>query len=397
MQLNESAFLINNEKYRRVKGQDIDIGEPLSHSVYSQNGDLLLKNGRIITTIRQKSILLNAGFILLSDLKKRNRVPHTQVPLLSTRKPVNEDVFDIKSRWLEELYLVFNLQHKVDASNFCSKILALALEIQIVTETQAENLLAAFQLDQENHYGLVHSLHCAVICESLALSIDMPRIERLGVIAGALTHDIGIVEIQDELHKQETALSDEQWQEVQQHPVIGHKKLIKMGVNDADWLAIALSHHERINGKGYPKGLKGEEVPLSVRIMSISDIYTALIRPTVFRPENTGKSALTVLYKERGESLDAKLVDVLIQRMGVFPLGTLVKLVNDETAVVIKRGSNTTKPHVASILDHSKQLYKTPIKRDTSDADYKIVGELSLEKHRLIHSNIEKLFSHALN
>jgi len=388
-----SSEKIKNKKYRRVKGLDIEIGSPLISSVYSKENMLLLKKGRIITTQHQKLILVNSGYILKSV--KKELTPPLLTSAKNERYNVKGDIFDIKSRWLEELYLVFNLAEKEDKeekenTNFSHRILTLALEIQEVHEFQPNALLAAFQLDNENHYGLVHALHCAVLCEAIAKSLKVPRVERLGILAGALTHDLGIVTIQDKLHKQKESLSDEQWKDVQQHSRRGHQKLIDLGVSDKIWLEIALHHHERLNGTGYPDQLKADEMALGVRIMSIVDIYTAMIRPTIFRAENSGKTTLTILYKEKGISLDANLVDVLINKLGVFPLGTLVKLANGETAVVTKRGDVKSKPIVTALLGLDTGLYKKPVERDTALDEFKIKHDLSLVKHQLLQSQIEK-------
>lgn len=379
--------------YKRSNQLIIKIGEPLVQSVYSENGDLLLKKGRIITTERQKMILINLGFCLQSECEN---IPESRPKSLSASRNKSEnqeDIFDIKSRWLEELFRVFNLAKQTQVANFSYRVIRLATEIQRISECQQDALLAAFQLDHENHYGLVHALHCAVICETIAKSIGLSRIDRLGIIAGALTHDLGIVEVQDKLHQQKTALTDQQWQQIRQHPYQSWQKLVELGVNDKIWLDIAQQHHERLDGTGYPDGLSDKQLPLGVRIMAVADIYTALIRPTVFRSENSGKSALTVLYKERGATLDARLVDVLIKEIGVYPIGSLVRLSNQEIAVVIKCGEIKSKPVVSALLSPDGQIYPSSKLRQTAEIQFKIVKELSLAKNRFLHTNIENEWS----
>jgi HD-GYP domain-containing protein (c-di-GMP phosphodiesterase class II) len=374
----------------KVQKKEITVGVPLTNSIYNSTGELLLKKGRMITTLRQMDILLKQGHVQVnvqvSDRERKSTLPHC-------KRSVNIDIFDLKSIWLEELYLVFNLAKKTIATNFSYRLINLSLELQQQAENRQDALIAAFQLDHENHYGLIHALHCAVICEIIAKAEGIPRIERLSIIVGALTHDLGIIDVQDKLHQQITPLTDQQRTEIQTHSTKSYAKLCQLGVNDNTWLNIAKYHHERLDGSGYPDGLKGEEIPVSVKIMSIADIYTAIIRPTPFREEKSGKSALSILYREKNISLDARLIDLFIQEFGVNPPGSLVRLKNREIAVVTHRGASMIHPVVAALQSGDGVIYSPPKKRDTRDKNNKIVGNEPLKKNSLILSKVERLWA----
>ncbi len=379
----------------RVNGRDIQVGQPLARSVYSRSGELLLKKGRAITTSRQKDVLMQSGYFLNSDIESEALFRQSVMSIDDLNHVDDNDVFDVKNGWIEELYDVFNLIHHSEVVNFRYRILKLAVEMQCYIENHHDALLAAFQMDHENHYGLVHALFSATTCEMIAKSVGLTQIERLGIIAGALTHDIGIVEMQDKLHLQETSLSDEQWKLVRGHPKKSYDTLLELEVDDPVWLNIAHHHHERLDGSGYPEGLKGDQLSIAVRIMCIADMYTAIIRPTVFRSEKSGKKALTILYKERGTCLDAELIDLFIKEIGIFPLGSLVRLQSNEVAVVVKRGKTRSKPIVLAVLDVNGKAYPEAILRNSEVDEFKIIGEMSLVKNRLIYNRIEEAVSNA--
>ncbi|RRJ85211.1 HD-GYP domain-containing protein [Aestuariirhabdus litorea] len=392
-----------SQRFARVSVSDIEIGSPLTSSIYNAAGDLLLLKGRMITTQRQQTILLQQGYVDRQSASSGTRgaapANDAQRPLVASgrsRREQDEDIFLQLSQWLNRLFQLFNLSQKEQKVDFSYQVLQLALEIQLQCQRRPDTVLAALQMDHDNHYGLIHALHCAAICELIAKGEHLTQMERVSMIAGALTHDFGIIAMQDSLHQQAEKPSDEQWKKIRQHPEKGEALLREQGIDDPIWLALVRYHHERLDGSGYPDGVGSDKLSVPVRIMSIADTYTAITRPTAFRKESTVNSALRVLYTEGDQKLDRSLVERFIKRVGIYPCGSLVRLNNKEVAVVVEQNKDIKQPKVMALMGSNGHPLLKPQARDLEADDLKIVGVEPYGKFRSLQSSMETLWGNYL-
>jgi len=175
------------------------------------------------------------------------------------------------------------------------------------TVTTAANVLAARNMYTEGHVRRV-SAYAGRLAQWLNLPED--EVERIGI--AAMLHDIGKIGFSDRIFDNEdTELTRELFDEVRKHPDRGVEIL-----RDLDFLGAAIDyihcHHERLDGSGYPRGLRGEEIPLGARIISVADCFDAI---TTDRPYQKGKSreeAFAILRHLSGKSLSPELVDAFI-------------------------------------------------------------------------------------
>jgi HD-GYP domain-containing protein (c-di-GMP phosphodiesterase class II) len=137
-------------------------------------------------------------------------------------------------------------------------------------------------------------------------------------------------------------------------------------------------HHERLDGSGYPKGLKDEEISLYGRIAGIADSYAALVTPRAYANPLAPQDALMNLYQWAGTSFHAPLVEQFVQAIGVFPVGSLVELSTGEVSVVLAQNRlRRLQPRVLMLTWPDKRALPVPIERDLfqppRDADSKPV------------------------
>lgn len=141
------------------------------------------------------------------------------------------------------------------------------------------------------------------------LSLSMREIDEISILA--LLHDIGKVGIREEVLKKPSALTDEEWEEMKKHSAIG----CRIAQNTAELLSVAeyiLSHHERWDGKGYPRGLKGEEIPLLSRIIAVVDAYDAMTSDRPYRRALTHEEAVAELKNNAGTQFDPEIVKIFL-------------------------------------------------------------------------------------
>jgi two-component system response regulator RpfG len=183
-----------------------------------------------------------------------------------------------------------------------------------VREREKETLLRLARAgefrDEETGFHLIRMSRYSRL---IASAIGLERDEAETVELAAPLHDIGKIGIPDHILLKPQRLDDAEWKVMRRHPVIGHEilkgsasKYVRMGA------LIALGHHERYDGMGYPSGLDGDHIPLCARIVAVADVYDALTSVRPYKKAWKSADALEYLRAQRGKHFDPRLVDAFI-------------------------------------------------------------------------------------
>ncbi len=169
----------------------------------------------------------------------------------------------------------------------------------------------AFKVDQKDHYTKGHSDRVAKLSLILAKELHLPDGEVKALVAGSLLHDIGKIDVPDEVLKKRGRLTTEEYETIKNHPDAGIRRL--SGIK-FPWEIIPLirHHHERYDGKGYPAGLAGELIPLGARIICVADVFDALTSERPYREAFSPQKALDVMKREMGTAFDPLILETLI-------------------------------------------------------------------------------------
>jgi len=174
-------------------------------------------------------------------------------------------------------------------------------------------------LHEKNKREEQHSHRVSELCKSMGEALGMTEYENEELKSVGLLHDIGKITIDENVLNKPGKLTDDEWNEIKRHPEIGYR--ILNTVNDmSDMASYVLYHHERWDGKGYPKGLKGDEIPFVSRIINIVDSYDAMTSERSYQKALSKEVAIEELKKNAGTQFDAELVSVFIEKV----LGKLV-------------------------------------------------------------------------
>lgn len=193
--------------------------------------------------------------------------------------------------------------------------------------TSIKTLISVINAKDRYTYGHVERvvIYSRIIAEGLGLDIE----DKNNLVYGAYLHDIGKINISKEILNKKGKLTDEEWNELKQHPENG-VEIIKPVKSLEKVIPLILHHHERYDGKGYPYNLKGEEIPYLSRILTIADSFDAM---TSSRPYNIRKSydeALEELKRCKGLQFDPELVDKFIEILSTHSDNALI---NDIRAI----------------------------------------------------------------
>lgn len=172
--------------------------------------------------------------------------------------------------------------------------------------TLTESLVLA--LDARDAYTAGHSLAVAVYSRDIAIEIGMPECSVHRIYLAGLVHDIGKIAVSDAVLLKPGKLTAQEFDEIKKHPVVGAEILAPAQGFD-DILGAVRHHHERIDGGGYPDGLKGDSIPLVARILAVSDAYNAMTSARPYRQAMPVAKARSILEEHKGRQHDVKLVD----------------------------------------------------------------------------------------
>jgi len=207
----------------------------------------------------------------------------------------------------------------------------------------------------------IHSVNVSVFAIKTGIGLGYSRDQLVHLCMAALVHDIGMGKVPNEILTRHGSLSSSEAAQIKQHPDHGREALSALG-QDYQWLAdVAYEEHERENGQGYPRGLRGNQINEFAKIVGVADIFEAFSHPRTFRKTFVANEALQKLISMKGEFFDARVIKALMSEISMFPLGTYVQLNTDEVGKVIATNSNNVlKPVVAVLYDHTGARIRQP-------------------------------------
>lgn len=187
-------------------------------------------------------------------------------------------------------------------------------QYQKVKEGTLELILAlAKAMDSRDKYTLHHSENVANIAYKIAKKMGLSKSLCDAVHQGGLLHDIGKIGIPEQVLLKESKLTDEEYQTIKGHPVIGYEMIKHVAIFSENGIFdIVLYHHERFDGTGYPYGLKGAQIPLLARIITIADAFDAMMSKRVYRNELSLDICLCEIRKHKGTQFDPDIADVFL-------------------------------------------------------------------------------------
>jgi ribosomal protein S16 len=197
--------------------------------------------------------------------------------------------------------------------------------------------------------------------------------------------NISMAELQDRLAQQVEPVNEAQRQHIDQHSMQSVQKLEAMGVTDSVWLAAVKDHHAKSPGALSGK-TSGQRL---ARLIQRADMFAACLAPRSSRVPISPAAAMQASYFDENRQVD-EAGAALIKAVGIYSPGSFVKLGNNEVAMVIRRGANTTTPRVAVLVNREGIPTVEPMIRDTSQREYRIVSSVPYREMK-VKVNLQRL------
>lgn len=186
------------------------------------------------------------------------------------------------------------------------------IEKQVLKGQAIEKICIA--LYEKNQKIEEHAQKVGDICQQIGTILGLPEIESSYLKAAGLLHDMGKIVIEEQILNKAGKLSTHEWDEIKRHPELGYR-MLSSSYNLVELAEGVLSHHERWDGRGYPRGLKGEEIPMVARILAIADSYAAMTSERVYGQTLSKEEAINEIRKNMATQFDPQIAKIFIDHI----------------------------------------------------------------------------------
>ncbi len=349
----------------RIAPGALTIGKPLPWTVYDSDGNVLLRQGYVIQNNTQLEQLFERG---LFHPRKIERAEEEDVQDSRVTNPFAE--YTVLLQTLEAgLNAVTNRDPTAQR-----RLLGLTRMIGQMCQDAPDASLALVHLysieptiyEQILFYGILSDL------TARQFGLDEKRIAVL--VSAALTANLALVPVADKLNASNHVLTDEQRAVIKKHPQRSIQALKDAGINNPLLMKIIAQHHEQSDGSGYPEGLSGTDIRGEAEILAISERYVAVISRRAYRPRMSVLEAHKLIASLADGVFRPAIPKAMLNVLTDYPPGTLVRLANNEIAVIVKRPYRVRGPFARAIIGPRGNRYTGTFERDCSQLEYNVVG-----------------------
>lgn len=239
-------------------------------------------------------------------------------------------------------------------------------EVVSSVDRNAEALVSLARLKLADEYTYMHSLAVCTLMIAVGRRLGLSDDECREAGMAGLLHDIGKALIPQEILNKPGQLTDEEFELIKTHPERGHELLVDTGCQSEGVLDVCLHHHERLDGQGYPHGLTGDRLTLIARMGAVCDVYDAITSNRPYKAAWDPAEAISRMVKWKGH-FDVEVLRALINSVGIYPTGSLVRLASGRLAVVVEQHpTRPTAPRVKVFFSTRSNLPLQPQVLDLS-------------------------------
>ncbi|GGE64803.1 hypothetical protein GCM10011533_16470 [Streptosporangium jomthongense] len=349
----------------RIAPGALTIGRPLPWDVFDADGNRLLCQGYVIQTDTQLEQLFERG-------RFKPRV--IDVPQEDSEASGGEARCNPFTRYPDYLHaleaaLAAIAKGQPDARK---RLQDLAHALEQACSSSPDSSLALVHL-----YSVGPTIHeqiifYGILCQLIArkFGLEEPRISIL--TQAALSANLALVSVADKLNALNKVLNSEQRRVIRKHPQRSIHALKATGIDNELMFTIIAQHHEQADGKGYPDGLSGADIRPEAEILALAERYVAMITKRAYRKRMNVTAARKLIANLADGSFRPAIPKALLQVLGEYPPGTLVRLENNEVGVITGRPVRARGPFARVVFDPSGNNYENPGERDTSEPGFGI-------------------------
>ncbi|HWP97298.1 MAG TPA: HD domain-containing phosphohydrolase [Syntrophomonadaceae bacterium] len=364
---------------RRIPVEDLKPGMVVARTVVGFTGKLLITHNTALTdTYINRLGKLGIGSVYIKDGLDDIDIPEI----------ISEQVRSSVSSHLSTSLKSFSISNSLNVSAFKKSA-------KLLIDNIIRNRNVLIQLEDirvYSDYVFIHSINVAAFAIMTGLSLGYSDSNLMDLGLGALLHDIGMIAMDSAILDNPAALTNIERNQIETHPEIGFNTLRTHNVS-AIASNIAFQHHEKVDGSGYPRQLKGNEILEYAKIVSVVDAFDAIISDRPYRTGCTTTDAMVILQKLAGSHFEPAIVEAFASNVAMYPVGSLLSLNTGHIAVVtLINRFNSNRPVVNVICDQMGNIIKPSLTINLSKTDEVVISKrLSYEESDFIRSKIVDL------
>ena len=241
-------------------------------------------------------------------------------------------------------------------------------------------LISLARLKTADDYTYMHSVAVCALMIALARQLGLDEVQTREAGMAGLLHDLGKALMPPEILNKPGKLTDEEFAIIKSHPVEGHKLLLDGKAINEVIKDVCLHHHEKFDGSGYPKKLKGEEISIFARMGAVCDVYDAISSNRPYKAGWDPAESIKRMAEWKGH-FDPQVFQAFVKSLGIYPIGSLLRLESGKLGVVIEQGEQSLlKPRIKVFFSTKSQAYLKPEVIDLARSAEKIAGREDAEK-----------------
>lgn len=332
------------EYINRVRENEI-----LGKSILTNDGKILLRAGiKLSRAYIEKLNELGVFYIYVED----DRLEDVQVE--------DEKLTELKQCTMKSMNNILRNIHDFNGKQVKDTLGTIEDMIEYIINIGDVNK-SLYDIQTYDNYTYMHSLDTCIMSTFLGMSSSFNEFEIKELGIGAILHDVGKTKVPISIIGKKGKLTNEEFDEVKKHTLYGGEILRKNYNISGSIIKIVEQHHERADGRGYPYGLKTEEISKFAKIVCISDVYDAVSNDRCYRKKFSPNEAYELILGGAGTIFDCDIVDKFKNTFAIYPLGACVKLSSGEEGYVIKQNKGFPDRPMVRILYDKDTKQPVPI------------------------------------
>ncbi|WP_323753361.1 HD-GYP domain-containing protein [Marinobacter sp.] len=347
----------------RIAPGALVIGKPLPWDVFDTSGAVLLRQGYIIPSDAQLERVYERGQIkpVVSRPRKFGQLAdqHASNPFA--------EYGDLLAT-LEATLSAITSQ----APSAKKRLLGSARMLERVCKQAPDATLALVHLYSINPTIYEQTLFYGILSHFIARQFNLEHKRTTSLVLSALTANLALIPVIDQLNASKHVLTAEQRAVIRKHPERAVEALQAAGISNSRMLQCIMQHHEKADGSGYPFGLSGSDILPEAEILALAERYVAMITKRAYRDRMDIVGARKLLRTLGNDQLRPAIPKALLEILGDYPPGVVVRLANDEIGVVKKRPEGHRGAIVSTIISPRGTRYTGTFERNTNEPEYAI-------------------------